>query len=87
MQKILKIHRVDPEENASQTDGQMNRTDLVGHLMQSWRFSHVFRKFENKIWKEYKKKEPLIAITSAQRPPPDLPSAKKVPAEFKVKLS
>ena len=34
MQKILKIHLVDPEENASQTtdgqtDGQMNRTDFV----------------------------------------------------------
>ena len=31
--------------------------------------------------------EPLITVTSAQRPPPDLPSVKKVPAEFKVKLS
>ena len=55
MQKILKIHRVDPEENASQTyrqtDGQMNRTNFIGRLPQSWRFSRVFRKFENKIWK------------------------------------
>ena len=33
------------------------------------------------------KAEPLITVTSAQRPPPDLWSAKKVPAEFKVKLS
>ena len=31
--------------------------------------------------------EPLITVTSAQRPPPDLRSVKKVPAEFKVKLS
>ena len=41
MQKNLKIHRVDPEENATQTDrqmtygqtyGQMNRTDFIGLL-------------------------------------------------------
>ena len=41
MQKKLKIHRVDPEENATQTDrqmtygqtyGQMNRTDFIGLL-------------------------------------------------------
>ena len=31
--------------------------------------------------------EPLITVTSAQRPPPDLRSVKKVPPEFKVKLS
>ena len=31
--------------------------------------------------------EPLITVTSAQRPPPDLSSIKKVPAKFKVKLS
>ena len=31
--------------------------------------------------------EPLITATSAQRPPPDLRSVKKVPAKFKVKLS
>ena len=31
--------------------------------------------------------EPLITVTSAQRPPPDLRSVKKVPAKFKVKLS
>ena len=31
--------------------------------------------------------EPLITVTSAQRPPLDLRSAKKVPTEFKVKLS
>ena len=34
MQKILKIHRVDPEENASQTyrqtEEQMNRIDFIG---------------------------------------------------------
>ena len=39
VQKILKIHRVDPEENTSQTfrqaDGQMNRTDFKGFLPQS----------------------------------------------------
>ena len=50
MQKILKIHRVDPEENASQTfrqaDGQMNRTDFKGFLPQSWRFNHAFCKFK-----------------------------------------
>ena len=55
MQKNKKIHRVDPEENASQTysetDGQMNRTDFIGLLPQSWRFNHVFRKFKYKIWK------------------------------------
>ena len=43
MQKIQKIHRVDPEENASQkdgqTDGQMNRTDFIGPLLQSRRFN------------------------------------------------
>ena len=44
MQKIIKIHRVDPEENASQTDrdGQKNRTDFIGFLPQSGRFNHVF---------------------------------------------
>ena len=31
--------------------------------------------------------EPLITVTSAQRPPPDLRSVKKVPAEFNAKLS
>ena len=31
--------------------------------------------------------EHLITVTSAQRPPPDLRSVKKVPAEFKFKLS
>ena len=31
--------------------------------------------------------EPLKTVTSTQRPPPDLRSVKKVPAEFKVKLS
>ena len=31
--------------------------------------------------------EPLIMVSSAQRPPPDLRSVKKVPAKFKVKLS
>ena len=31
--------------------------------------------------------KPLITVTSAQRPPPDLRSVKKVPAKFKVKLS
>ena len=51
MQKILKIHRVDSEENASQPDKQMNRNDFIGFLPQSWWFNHVFWKFENKIWK------------------------------------
>ena len=55
MQKILKIHRVDPEENASptyrQTDGQMSRTNFMALLPQNWRFNHVFPKVENKIWK------------------------------------
>ena len=58
MQKIKKIHGVDPKENESQTDGrtdrqtvgQMNRTDFIGSLPQRWRFDHVFRKFENKIF-------------------------------------
>ena len=31
--------------------------------------------------------EPLITVTSVQRPPPDLRSVKKVPAEFNAKLS
>ena len=31
--------------------------------------------------------EPLITVTSAQRPPPDLQLVKKVLTEFKVKLS
>ena len=34
------------------TDGQTDRTDFIGLLPQSWRFSHVFWKFENKIWKK-----------------------------------
>ena len=34
------------------TDGQTDRTDFIGLLPQSWRFSHVFRKLENKIWKK-----------------------------------
>ena len=46
MQKKIKIHRVNSEENAlqtyRQTDGQMNRTDFIGLLPQSWRFNHVF---------------------------------------------
>ena len=59
MQKILKIHRVDPEENASkQIDRQMNKTDFIGPLLQSWRFNHVFGnsriKFGNN---QYNKKE------------------------------
>ena len=31
--------------------------------------------------------QPLITVTSVQRPPPDLRSVKKAPAEFNVKLS
>ena len=31
--------------------------------------------------------ESLITVTSAQGPPPDMQSVKKVPTEFKVKLS
>ena len=33
-----------------QTDGQMNWTDLIGPLLQRWRFDHVFWKFKNKIF-------------------------------------
>ena len=55
MQQILKIHRVNPEENASptyrQTDRQMSRTTFMGLLPQNWRFNHVSAKVENKIWK------------------------------------
>ena len=54
MQKIKKIHRVDPEKNVSQTDGQVdgqtNRTDFIGPLSQRWRSDHAFQKFENKIF-------------------------------------
>ena len=32
-----------------QKDGLMNRTDLIGPLLQKWRFDHAFQKFENKI--------------------------------------
>ena len=32
-----------------QKDGLMNRTDLIGPLLQRWRFDHAFLKFENKI--------------------------------------
>ena len=61
MQKIKKIDGVDPEKNASQTDGrtdgrtyrQTNRTDFIGSLPQRWWFDHVFRKFENKIFLNY----------------------------------
>ena len=36
-----------------QTDGQMNRTDFLGSLLQRWRFDHVFQKFVNKIFLNY----------------------------------
>ena len=32
-----------------QKDGLMNRTDLIGPLLQRWRFDDAFLKFENKI--------------------------------------
>ena len=35
------------------TDGQMNRTDFIGPLPQSWRFDHVFPKFESKLFLNY----------------------------------
>ena len=57
MQKIKNIHRLDPVKNVSQTDrqtdGQMKRTDFIGPLPQRWRFDHVFRKFEKKIFLNY----------------------------------
>ena len=53
-QKIKKIHGIDPEKNASQTDrqadGQVNRSDFIGPLPQRWRFNHAYRKFENKVF-------------------------------------
>ena len=74
LQKTKKIHRVDPEIKMSQTerqtDGLMNWSDFIEPLQQTWRFDHVFWKFENKfsfeiIWlncepcrnNQYKKKE------------------------------
>ena len=46
-QKIKKIHGIDPEKNASQTDrqadGQVNRSDFIGPLPQRWRFNHAYR--------------------------------------------
>ena len=36
-----------------QTDGQMNRTNFIGPLPQGWRFHHVFRKFDSKIFSDY----------------------------------
>ena len=42
MQKIKKIHQVDPEKNASQingqSDGRMRRTDFIGTLLERWKF-------------------------------------------------
>ena len=46
MQKIKKILRVDPEENASETARQMDRTDFTGFLLQIWRFNHVLEIWE-----------------------------------------
>ena len=57
MQNIKKTHKVDSEKNASQTNGQtdrqMNRSDFIGRYPQGWRFDHVFRKFQNKIFLNY----------------------------------
>ena len=41
------------------------------------------------LWANHSKNtvEPLITVAFAQPPPPDLRSVKKVPAEFKVKIS
>ena len=36
-----------------QTDGQINRTNFIGSILQRWWFDHVFRKFENKIFLNY----------------------------------
>ena len=54
MQKIKKTHCVDPEKNASETDGQTGRwTDEQDSFcrtpLQRWSFDHVFLKFENKF--------------------------------------
>ena len=40
-----------------------------------------------KPYKIYNTVEPLIMVTTAEWPPPDLQSVKKVPAEFRDKLS
>ena len=61
MQKIKNIYCVDPEKNVSQTnrqtdrwtDEQMNRTNLIGTLLQRWWFDYVFQKFEHKIFLNY----------------------------------
>ena len=45
---LKKMHH---RQTDRQTDGQMKRTDFIEPLPQSWRFSHVFWKFKNKIWK------------------------------------
>ena len=55
MQKIKKNHRVDPEKNAPQMDGQTDRwTDKQDWFYRTpsakMRFDHVFRKFDNKIF-------------------------------------
>ena len=55
MQNNNKIHRVDPDKNVLETNGQTDRwmdkrTEL---LPQRWRFDHVFQKFENKIFINY----------------------------------
>ena len=34
-------------------DGQMNRTDVTGTLLQRWRFDHVLQKRENKTFQNY----------------------------------
>ena len=56
MQKIKKIHLIEPEENALKMDGLTDRWtdehDFVGPLPQRWRFD-VFQKFENKVFLNY----------------------------------
>ena len=57
MQKILKFHCGNPEENASKTDeqrdGQVNRTNFIGPLQQRLSFHHVIWNFENKMFLDY----------------------------------
>ena len=36
-----------------QIDEQTNGTDLIGPFLKRWRFDHVFRKFDNKIFLNY----------------------------------
>ena len=53
--KKLYKSRVHPGKNVSQTDGEADRwtengSNLIGPLLQRWRFDNVFRKFINNIF-------------------------------------